>query len=757
MTSSPPSLPLRGARRGPLQRLVGAAARLAQRRPKTIVALWLVLIVGCVAAGSMAGTKSLTSVQSEVGQSAQADKLIDHAGLRDPAAESILIQSAESAKTQAATQALEARLRKLHQVTSVTGPAQSAALSRDGGRTVLVQATMRGDPDNADDHVAPLLAATAAVQHTHPGTTLQEAGDGSANKALNDLINHDLSHAEELSLPITLIILVLAFGALVAAFVPLLLGLTAVAGALGALGVVSHLAPNSDSTSAVVVLIGLAVGIDYSLFYIRREREERRGGLGPARRRRGGSDASALDAAAASVGRAILISGVTVMVALAGLLITGQGDFVSMGLGTIVVVLIAVIGSLTVLPAVLALLGDRVDRGRVPGYRWLRARRARREAAKGRRVGAWAALARLVTRSPMAALVTAVCVLGAIAVPTLQMHTSDLDVNDMPQNLTVVKATEAIERAFPGAPQSAELVVVGRHLSTPAAHAQLAALGQRALRTTGGRGDVSVAVAHDGDVARVNLPMPERTIGAAEQLVKNLRATVAPTAAQIPGVHRAALVTGDAANSLDYSSRMKTATPEVIAFVLALGFLLLLMTFRAPLLAAAMMALNLLSIGAAYGALVAIFQHTWAEHLLNFHSTGTIVDWLPLFMFVVLFGLSMDYTVLVLERIREARLAGRSPREAAAEGVGATAGTVTSAAIVMVAVFAVFGSLGVIEFQQLGIGLAVAVLLDATIVRGIALPAVVTLLGERGWPVRRARRVPAAAGWNDGPVREGLA
>lgn len=642
MTSSPPSLPLRGARRGPLQRLVGAAARLAQRRPKTIVALWLVLIVGCVAVGSAAGTKSLTSVQSEVGQAAQADKLIDHAGLRDPAVESILIRSSDAGETKAATAALEARLQKLPRVASVTGPAQSSALSRDGGRTVLVQATLRGNPDNADDHVRPVLAATAAVQHAHPNATLQESGDGSANKALNDLISHDLSHAEELSLPITLIILVLAFGALVAAAVPLLLGLTAVAGALGALGIVSHLAPNSDSTSAVVVLIGLAVGIDYSLFYIRREREERKAGA-----------ASALDAAAASVGRAILISGVTVMVALAGLLITGQGDFVSMGLGTIVVVLIAVIGSLTVLPAVLALLGDRVDRGRVPGYRWMRNRRAAREAAKGRRVGAWAGLARVVTRSPAAALVTAICVLGALAVPTLQMHTSDLDVNDMPQNLTVVRAAEAIERAFPGAPQNAELVVTGHELDAHAARNQLTALGQRALKTTGGRGEVTVAVARNGDLARVNVPMPERSIGAAEQLVKQLRTNVAPTATRVPGAHGTALVTGSAADSLDYSSRMKTATPEVIAFVLALGFLLLVASFRAPLLAAAMMALNLLSIGAAYGALVAIFQHTWAEQLLNFHSTGTIVDWLPLFMFVVLFGLSMDYTVLVLERIRE--------------------------------------------------------------------------------------------------------
>jgi RND superfamily putative drug exporter len=759
----------RSAARGLLLRFVTGAARLAQRRPKTIVMLWLILVVGCVGAGSAVGTKSLTDTQSEVGQSAQADKLVARAGLRDPAVESILISSGSVARTRAATQALQARARSLPRVSKVVGPTQSRTLSRDGGRVALVQATLRGNPDDAGDHVAALEAAAASVQHAHPGTKLQESGEGSQDRALNNLINRDLSHIEELSLPITLVILVLAFGALVAAAVPLLLGLTSVAAAFGALGLVSHLAPNSSSTSSIVLLIGLAVGIDYSLFYIRREREERRRGYGSARRpgRRSGAGgranrpagqlaSSALDAAAASVGRAILISGVTVMIALAGLLITGAGDFISMALGTILVVLIAVIGSLTVLPAALALLGDRVDHGRVPGYRRLRARRARREAAAGQRTGAWAALARVVTRHPQAALITTVCLLGALAVPTLQLRTAALGVSDMPQSLPIVQATSAIERAFPGAPQDAELVVSGRQLQTPVARRGLAALGKRALKATGGRGEVTVVVAASRRLARVDVPMPEQTIAAEQRIVKRLRQTVAPTAAGIKGVHGTALVSGDAAANLDYSSRMKTATPEVIVFVLGLGFLLLLASFRAPLLAISVMALNMLSIGAAYGLLVSVFQHTWAEHLLDFQNTGHVVDWLPLFMFVVLFGLSMDYTVLVLERIREARLAGRTPRQAAAEGVAATAGTVTSAAFVMVAVFAVFAIPDLSLFKQLGVGLAIAVLLDATVVRAVLLPAVVTLLGKRGWPVRRSRPAAEVNQWNDGRMQESV-
>jgi len=745
MPFSRPASPSPAADRGALSRLVRGAARLAERRPKTIVALWLLLVVGCIMAGSLAGTQQLTESQAGVGESARADARIERSGLRDPAAESILVRSADPARTRAAVAALERRARALPSVAGVHGPRDAPELARDGGRTALVQATLRGDPDDAADHVVPLVAAVAAVQAAHPGTRLQQAGDGTRAKSFDAVIQDDLQKAELYSVPLTLLILVLAFGALVAASVPLLLGLTSVAAALGALGLVSQIAPNSESTASLVVLIGLAVGVDYSLFYIRREREERRAGRDAT---------AALDAAAATVGRAILVSGMTVMVALAGLLVTGLADFVSMGLGTILVVLIAVIGSLTVLPAVLALLGDRVDRGRVPGYRWMRERRARRVAAAAAvtthgppPVGLWARLARAVTKRPGVALVVSVVLLGALAVPAVGMRTGNMTSGDAPKDLPVAQAGAAIERAFPGAPGTTELVVEGHRLDASAARAPLAALGARALKATGGRGRVSVDVSRDGRTALIGVPMPERGTQAGSRTVADLRDDVAPTATQVPGATGAALVTGDAAASADFADRLATATPLVIAFVLGLGFLLLLLTFRSALLAAAMMGLNLLSIGAAYGILVLVFQHTWAEGLLDFTSTGTVISWLPLFTFVILFGLSMDYTVLVLERIREARLHGARPRDAAAEGVAATAGTVTSAAIVMIAVFAVFATLSLINFKQLGIGLAAAVAIDATIVRGVALPAVVALIGDR-WRVRPPRRAGARRGDN---------
>ncbi len=718
---------------GALARVVRRLSRAAARRPLLTIALWLLLVAGCVIAGMSAGTKQLTNAQTGVGESARADAIVAKAHLTRPAQESILVRSASAATTESAVRALETRLRAVPQVAAIHGPANTAALSKAGGRTALVQATLRGDPDKAADHVAGVQSAVQAVAAGHSGAKLQEAGDGTLDEAFNTASGTDLEHAELLSMPITLLILVLAFGALVAASVPLLLGMTSVVAALGAEGLVSHIVPVAGSTASVILLIGLAVGVDYSLFYIRRERAERAAGRGPE---------AALEAASATVGRAIIISGLTVLIALAGLLFTGSKVFTSIGMATMVVVAIAVLGSLTVLPAMLAKLGDRVDRGRIP---WLGRLRAPGAGSRG----PWRRLAHAVTSRPLPSLVVAVCILATLAVPALQMRTADPNVTDLPTDAPVRVAYEAIDRAFPGAPEVAALVVRGRGLASERARNRLAALGQRAEKVTGGSGRVEVDVSGDGGTAVVRVPMPYRGLDQAKRAVEALRATVAPSA------H--ALVTGDAAGSLDFANRMKSATPLVIAFVMGLAFVLLLSAFRSPQLAAAVIGLNMLSVGAAYGVLVAVFQHHWAQGLLGFTSNGAIVSWLPLFAFVVLFGLSMDYTVLVLERVREARRSGLSAGRAAEEGVAATAGAVTSAALVMVCVFAVFGSLGLVEFKQLGVGLSAAVLIDATIVRGIALPAAIALLGDRRWQVHGAARrwdhpvrVPALAHESDG-------
>jgi RND superfamily putative drug exporter len=725
MSSHPPSTPP-GV--GLLGRVTARAAGASARRPKSVILLWLVLVVGLVAGGTMVGTEQLTAAQNGVGDSARAQAQLDRAGLQDPAVESVLIRSGDKATTAQATADITRRAERLGEVAQVRGPQDVPALSTAGGRTTLVQVSLRGDPDAAGDHVDGLRDAVAAVGAAHPGATVQVAGPGTIDATIGEIVEQDLRKAEMISLPITLVILLLAFGALVAASVPLLLGITSVAGAIGGMGLISQVAPMGDAASSLVVLIGLAVGVDYSLFYVRREREERRLGRGPD---------AALNATAATVGRAVVVSGLTVIVALAGMLVTGLAAFASMALATMFVVAIAVVGSVTVLPAVLSLLGDRIDRGRLPGAR----RRARRRAGRPPRIGAWGRIAHVVTGRPVAALVTTVCILGAIAVPALDMQQSE-NVNSLPRHEPVMQAQRAIEAAFPGAPENTELVVGGHDLRTAGARARLGQLGERARRVTEGRGDISVRVARDGRTALVSVPMPDGDDDAQKATVERLRSEVAPTASKV-GPGATMLVTGSAAGSVDVVQRMKETTPLVVAFVLILALVLLLATFRSLPLALGVLALNLLSVGATYGVLTAVFQHRWAEKLLDFTSSGTVTDWVPITVFVILFGLSMDYTILVLERIREGRRAGLSPREAATQGVAATARTVTSAAIVMVAIFATFPTLPLVELKMLGIALAAGVLIDATIVRGVALPAVVTLLGERGVRAPRRARRPA--------------
>jgi uncharacterized membrane protein YdfJ with MMPL/SSD domain len=695
---------------GRLARAVSSISGASARHPRTMVALWLVLIAGCIFAGAAAGTKTLSNAGSGTGESARADAALSAANLKSPATESVLVSSGRAHSTGAAVKALEAGARRLPGVGSAQGPREVPALSRAGGRLQLVQVQLRGDPDHADEHVAPLQRVVASVAAAHPDAKLQEAGEASAGRAMNNVVNNDLSHAELVALPITLIILIFAFGALVAAVVPLLLGLTSVAGALGALGVISQIAPEGQPTGSVVVLIGLAVGVDYSLFYIRREREERRAGRA--------SDA-ALTAASASVGRAIVVAALTVMVGLAGLMFTGLGVFTSMALGAILVVAIAAVGSVTVLPAVLALLGDRIDRGRL----WPRRRRRNAVAP-----GAWQRVLTGITARPAASLLVTVVLLGALSVPVLSMRTGDPGVQDLPASNAVRVNDQAIERAFPGTPSDAQLVVTGHHLGAPTAQRAMGDLGRRAEAVTDGHGSVTVDMARDGSTALVSVPFPNISLPAQQQMVNRLRQTVDRTLA-LPGAN--VMLTGDAAGNADYSGRLTTLTPLVIAGVLGLAFLLLVCAFGSPALAASVIGLNLLSVGASFGVLVEVFQHGLGEKLLGFSSDGAIVEWLPLFAFVLLFGLSMDYTVLILERVREERNRGADARTASVRALGATAGTVTSAAAVMIAVFSIFATLHLLEFKQLGFGLAVAILLDATIVRAVALPAAVTLLGRR--------------------------
>jgi uncharacterized membrane protein YdfJ with MMPL/SSD domain len=693
----------------------------AQHRKKAVFG-WLAFVVVSVIAGMQVGMRMLSSTDSVTGEAAVAQRILSHAGHGDTADEAVLVQS--SAHTirdprfrdtlGAAVQAVSGR-QWVSDVRSPLDRGGAMLVSRDG-HSALVQFDVRGDMMQTMDRVAPVLRAVADVQKSHAGFRVEEFGTASFGKAADDSAGKDFSRAEILAIPVTVLILLLAFGAFVAAVLPVALALTAFFAATGLVFIASNAFPIDHSTFSVMLLIGLAVGVDYSLFYIRREREERAAGR---------SADAALQAAAATSGRSVLISGLTVIVAVAGMFFTGTGEFRGIAAGTMIVVATSVLGSVTVLPALLSKLGDRIEKGRIPLVH--RLRRRNRENSR------WNAVLTPVLRHPAIAAIGATTLLVALAVPALQLHTVDPGSADYPRSMPIRQTEARIQHAFPGGPMPAQVVVEADNVGTPAVRDGLIRFRTRALATGLVRDPISVHVI-DRHVAIVSAPLAGTGKDArSNHALQTLRSDVIPaTLAETPGV-RTVAVGGETASSKDYNDTLRGHAPLVFGFVLGLAFMLLLVTFRSIVIPLKAIVLNLLSVGAAYGFLVAVFQWGWGEHILGFRSTGGITTWIPLFLFVVLFGLSMDYHVFVLSRIREAVDRGMKTEDAVSHGIRTTAGVVTSAALVMVVVFAIFGSLSTVSMKQIGVGLAVAVLIDATIVRAILLPATMTLLGDRNW------------------------
>jgi RND superfamily putative drug exporter len=608
------------------------------------------------------------------------------------------------------TQRVISRLQALEQVQSLHSPLDPhnrGQISPDG-HSALIEFDMRGPADTAADRVQPVLNAVAALQRAAPSFTVAEFGDASANLEVSKTIDSGFSRAERLSLPITFAVLLVAFGAFVAAGLPVLLAFSAVLGSGGLAAVASHAFHAADATSSVMLLMGMAVGVDYSLFYLKREREERRRG-----------HADALQRAAATSGRAVLVSGVTVLIAMAGMLLAGSRTFDSIGIGAMLVVLLAMVGSLTVLPALLGKLGDRVDRGRI------------RSARPTSRV--WDVALRPVLRFPLLATLVSVGLLLVMALPVLRLHTTLIGVGDLPRSIPLVNTYARIQKAFPGAQTPAQVVLQTHDVSAPATRAAIAKLERLALASGQVRPPIQTTVNASRSAAVISLPL----VGSGQDsrsmtALAALRTRILPASiGRLPDARFA--VAGETAGTHDFNSTTKDHFPVVFAFVLGLAFLLLLVTFRSLVIPFTSIVLNLLSVGAAYGVLVWIFQYGHLQGILGFHSNGAVVTWLPLFLFVVLFGLSMDYHVFIVSRIKELRDRGLDSTEAVSRGIRATASTVTAAAAVMVAVFAIFASLPTLDIKQLGVGLAIAVLLDATLIRGVLLPAIMKMLGEWNW------------------------
>ncbi|MFY1684625.1 MMPL family transporter [Micromonospora sp. WMMD730] len=701
-------------------------ARWSAEHPWRAIALWVVFVAVCFVGGNAAGLNEATQADQAIGESGHADVIVTSGEFTDPAVENILITPRTGTLDRAAAQAAATdaadRLRQVTGVASVGEPVPS----RDGA-ALLMPVTMAGDPETAADRVQPLRDATAAAQTAHPQLRIEQVGGPSINQALDDTLGRDFKRAELLSLPVTLAILIVAFGALIAAGVPVLLALSSVAAAMGLSTLASHLVPATDTTSSVILLIGMAVGVDYSLFYVRREREERA---------KGRSGLDAVEIAAETSGHAVVVSGFAVIISMAGLMLADDVVFSSLAVGSILVVAVAVTGSLTVLPALLAKLGRWVDRPRVPLLWRLTAPRAGRHGQPAR-PRFWPAVLRPALRAPRATLIVSVGLLLALAAPALGMKLKFPGMEDLPRTTPAMQAYDRLTAAFPSTGTSHTVAV-----RAPADQADQVRAALTGLARTAAADPLFAPAEADGpkievsadrrvSVLEVATPYASRDDRSVRSL-HELRDDLLPAAMRgIPGVEYA--VGGGVAASEDYARHIREKLPLVMAFVLALTFLVMTWTFRSVVVALTSILLNLLSAGAAYGLLVLVFQGEWAQDLLGFTSMGAIVSWLPLFLFVVLFGLSMDYHVFVVSRIREGIRGGRSNADAVAYGITSSAGVVTSAAIVMVAVFAIFASLSTIDMKQLGIGLAAAILLDATIIRAVVLPSVMTLLGEANW------------------------
>jgi uncharacterized membrane protein YdfJ with MMPL/SSD domain len=717
--------------------LAARAGRWSAAHWKTATFGWIAFVVLAVVLGATIGTKQLGD-DGLPGESGRMAKILDE-DFEQPAEETILVQSrtltADDPAFIAAVEDVVARVSAVPAAVNVRSsltPANAEQISADG-RSAVIRLDIRGDPDDAVDRIDPILTAVDEAQSAHPELFIGTLGDASAEKEIMESIGKDLEQAGLLSLPVTIVVLIITFGALVAAGIPLLLALTAVVAATGLLALPSQFWPVDENVSAVVLLIGLAVGVDYSLFYLKREREERAAGR---------SEKAALEAAAATSGRAVLISGLTVMVAMAGMFLTGDQAFSSFAMGTILVVAIAVLGSLTVLPALLSKLGDRVNKARVPLLHRL-------QRPEGGRVWGWT-VDRVMRRPKLAAALSA-GVLVALALPALGMKTVVPGVDALPQDLGAVQTYNRLQTAFPGEQEPAIVVVKAESIDGEVETA-IADLRRRAIASGAAHEPITTDVNAAGTVARITLPIAGNGSNEASyDALRTLREDVVPsTVGALKGVE--AGVTGETASSKDFGDAVRGKAPLVFAFVLALAFLLMLVAFRSVVIALKTIVLNLLSVAAAYGVLVLVFQYGVGKDLLGFEYTEGVMAWLPVFLFVILFGLSMDYHVFILSRIREAYDRGMRTEDAIAHGIKTTAGVVTSAAVVMVFVFSIFATLSLIMMKQFGVGLATAVLIDATIVRGVLLPATMKLLGEWNWYLPRwLRWLPRVS--LEGPAR----
>ncbi|WP_228537154.1 MMPL family transporter [Nocardia sp. XZ_19_231] len=662
------------------------------RHPWRAIVGWFVFVAFCVGIGAGIGGKPAATEDFWIGEAGRGEAIATSGGLQQVPIERVLITGGGTAADSAA-RAITDRMLTLPEVESVAVPVHSL-----DGTVMRVDVTMAGAELDAKKHVAALREQTDQVQRAYPDLRVEQTGGPSISSGVEALRGRDLARTELIALPLTLITLLVVFRSAAMALVPLLLAISSIVAAIGLSLPASHLFPDNGVGTNIILLIGMAVGVDYTLFYLKRAREER------ARAGSSLSSRALVELAAATSGRAVVVSGIAVAVSSATMYLADDVVFSSIATAAILVTLVAVASSLTALPALLTVLTDRAER---------RAARKPSEPKRentGRLTGS---LLRLTAARPVVALTISVLAMLALTAPLLSLELTDMGPRD-PSTLHPRHANvRSTQYRLPPAEVDASGRGGGRADARRRCHRRAARTGPTSRVRSCPRGQYRTA------------HLPVRT--------DYLPATVGA----LSDVDYA--VTGDVARYADYPRHQEQKLPLIIATLLLVTFVLTVVAFRSVVLGLIGVVLNLLSAGAALGLLTAVFQHTWAEGLLDFHSTGSIGSRVPLLLFVILFGLSMDYQVFVLSRISELARAGLPTRQAVLEGVGGSASAVTSAAFVMVTVFASFVPLHIMEMKQMGFALAAAVLLDAFVIRIVILPAVLLLLGDRTWwPARPA-------------------
>ncbi|WP_431893957.1 MMPL family transporter [Nonomuraea sp. bgisy101] len=667
------------------------AAMWSATHPWRAIGCWLLFVALCLAVGSAVGTRNATSADYRVGEAGRAEAIAEAGELRNRPVERVMI-SGPAEESDTAARELTARMKALPEVHGVASPVRSA-----DGSALLVSVTMKGAELDGKAKVAALTAQTDAVQRAHPALRVEQTGTASIGKGVDRQRGQDLALSEAITFPVTLVTLLVVFGSVIMAGVPLLLALSSIAAAVGLSMLASHLSPDAGVGTNVILLIGMAVGVDYTLFYLKREREERA--------RAGGrlSPEALVELAAATSGRMIVVSGLAVIVSTATLYLATDVVFSSLATGTIVVVLASVISSLTALPALLVLIGRRTS--------------ARPKQARAGRL--WDALLTPAARRPWITLAASVLVMVVLSLPLLGMEQRVLNKDSHSREIPALQSYDRLTAAFPELRIRHQVVA----RATSGRRAEMTAALRELVRRTRHdplyTGDPALRLSADETVAVLDVASPYRLSSAeAGRSLDRLRTVHLPaTLGAVEGVE--AYVSGDVARDADYLAHQNAKLPLVGGALLLVTFAMTVAVFRSVVIGAVGVVLNVLSATAAMGVLTLVF-----------HTVGSRV---PLFLLVILFGLSMDYQVFVVSRIKEAVERGLGHRTAVIDGVARSASVVTSAAVVMVTVFASFVFLHLAEMRQIGLGLAVAVLLDAVVVRVLILPAALVLLGRRSW------------------------